>query len=596
MSINKAKKVSISLGPLNLGSFGGQGGGGGGGGDSSGGGSQEGSRQDNPFNNILGQAFGFFNQFTRPPNNNNNNNQGGGNNNNNQRPPGNVLGNVNIGGIPIQVTSQNGGFGVVIGSCNNNNGGCEQGCRMMRGRVRCFCQNGFLLRQDGRTCQDFDECQQGNNGGCSEICNNTPGSFSCSCRSGVLQPDQRTCSGGFGPGPSGFPNCNINNGGCEQLCQQNGIAVQCGCRPGFALGRDGKQCLRVDVCVNDNGGCEDICNVDEGGNRECSCFPGRRPRRDGLRCRDIDECRQNNGGCEQICQNTDGSFTCQCNEGFTLLQDGRCQANQVPTPQTTLAPVILPPTSGECGINPKKNSFMTRIVGGRPADPKDWPWMAAFVQRSGTVTYCGGTLINNLFVLTAAHCMAPFSQNEIFVRLGEYDFSDSSGNRPTDFNVAEVRMHERYNSNTQENDIALVRLDRIVTFSDFIKPVCLPPEGRSFVGLNGFVTGWGTIFSGGPTSSVLQEVVVPVWQPNECAAAYPNKIFPGMMCAGAKEGGKDSCQGDSGGPFHIQLFPERQWVIAGIVSWGIGCARPEKPGVYTEVTQYLGWIRSNARF
>ncbi|XP_064084517.1 clotting factor G beta subunit-like [Macrobrachium nipponense] len=462
---------------------------------------------------------------------------------------------------------------------------------MMRGRPRCFCQNGFLLRQDGRTCQDFDECQQGN-GGCSEICNNTPGSFACGCRSGVLQPDQRTCGGGIGPVPGGFPNCNINNGGCQQLCLQNGITVQCACTPGFALGRDGRSCLQVDVCVDNNGGCEDICSVDAGGNRECSCFPGKKLRRDGFRCRDVNECNQNNGGCEQVCQNTEGSFVCLCNQGFTLLPGGRCQGNQ--GPQTTQAPVVLPPTSGECGINPKKNPFMTRIVGGRPADPKDWPWMAAFVQRSGTVTYCGGTLISNLFVLTAAHCMKPFSPNEIFVRLGEYDFSNTGDNRPSDFNVAEVRMHERYNSNTQENDIALVRLDRVVAFNEFIKPVCLPPEGRSFAGLNGFVTGWGTIFSGGPTSNVLQEVVVPVWQQDECTTAYPNKIFPGMMCAGAKEGGKDSCQGDSGGPFHVQLFPDRRWLVAGIVSWGIGCARPENPGVYTEVSKYLGWIRSNA--
>lgn len=191
--------------------------------------------------------------------------------------------------------------------------------------------------------------------------------------------------------------------------------------------------------------------------------------------------------------------------------------------------------------------------------------------------------------------MKPFSINNIFVRLGEYDFTKTNDNSPRNFDVIEIKMHERYNTNTQENDIALAKLDRVVTFNQFIKPVCLPPPGKSFAGTRGYVTGWGTIYSNGPVSNVIQEVIVPVWQQNECSAAYPNKIYPGMMCAGTKEGGKDSCQGDSGGPFQVQIFPNRRWFIAGIVSWGIGCARPENPGVYTEVTKYLDWIHSNAR-
>ncbi|MCL4149603.1 UNVERIFIED_CONTAM: hypothetical protein GTU68_013686, partial [Idotea baltica] len=109
------------------------------------------------------------------------------------------------------------------------------------------------------------------------------------------------------------------------------------------------------------------------------------------------------------------------------------------------------------------------------------------------------------------------------------------------------------------------------------------------------VLGWGTIYFGGPVSRVLQEVSIPVWNNNECDAAYKdNKVFPLNLCAGDKAGGKDSCQGDSGGPLMLQYGRERRWTIIGVVSWGIRCADPGVPGVYARVSEFLPWIRQNS--
>lgn len=607
-----------------------------------------GGRQD-PFGSLIGGFLGgLVNSQQRPPNNQNQGNPNQGNrpgqvngqqligaigslinaagqaqNQNNQN-QGNNQGNNNggepitgsIGGIiPFEVSGGNGqnpfqiAFGQGNGNCNNNNGGCQHVCRLRRRRVRCSCNAGFQLQQDQRSCGDQNECNN-RNGGCSDICDNSEGSFTCRCHNGrQLLADGKTCG-------SNNQNCNTNNGGCSQICQQTFNGVQCACQRGFTLSSDGKTCEDLDECVNSNGGCQDICNNVPGG-RTCGCKPGTNLNRDGFSCSDQNECFNNNGGCAHFCQNTQGSFRCNCLPGYNLVDGTRCEIANRPTQPTTPAPTpaptprptqrptqppATPPTTGGqtpqprgCGANDKKSLFR-RIVGGRPADPKDWPWMAALLQKRGNDQYCGGTLITDRHVLTAAHCMLPFSKNDIIVRLGEYDFTKATDNNPSDFDVVDIRMHVDYDKNTQENDIALLKLDRPSTFNQFVWPICLPPAGNSFERDQGYVIGWGTIYAGGPVSTILQEVIVPVWSQNDCNGAYPGKIKSTMMCAGAKAGGKDSCQGDSGGPYLLQDFKTRRWYVAGVVSWGIGCAAANKPGVYTRVNNYLDWIRQNAIF
>ncbi|XP_045102510.1 proclotting enzyme-like isoform X3 [Portunus trituberculatus] len=489
--------------------------------------------------------------------------------------------------------------------CGANNGGCQHECRFNRRGVRCRCRDGFRLNQDRRTCRDVNECRR-NNGGCSDQCTNTEGSFICSCLQGQLQADQLTCSSDSDENLQ-EQTCSFNNGGCQQFCSQTQQGVVCFCQNGFVLGPDKTSCQRADACSNNNGGCEDICTSTPRG-PACSCKPGKFLRRDGRTCQDVDECSFNRGGCMHFCINTDGSFRCECQNGFELVNGQFCRPAQQTPPPTTRPPPTTPrptpptlPTSAPiidsrgCGVNSKKSLF-NRIVGGKPADPKDWPWMAALLRRDRNIQYCGGTLITSQHVLTAAHCLKPFSASEIQVRLGEYTFDNPTDGAHVDFDVVEVRMHESYNSDSQENDISVLKLDRPTTFNDIILPACLPPPGVFYEGRSGYVTGWGTIHFGGPVSSVLQEVVVPVWSRQDCSNAYPGKVFPGMMCAGLKTGGKDSCQGDSGGPYQIQDTKTRRWYVAGVVSWGIQCAQPENPGVYTEVAQYIDWIKANAVF
>lgn len=244
-----------------------------------------------------------------------------------------------------------------------------------------------------------------------------------------------------------------------------------------------------------------------------------------------------------------------------------------------------------CGTTTK---VKIRIAGGQPADPKEWPWMAALL-REGAIQYCGGVLITDRHVLTAAHCVYRFNPRDITVRLGEYDFTKSDETRAVDFAVTEIRIHRDFKYSTYENDIAIIKVHRPTTFNSYIWPVCLPPIQQTFENKDAIVTGWGTQYYGGPASTVLMEVAVPVWPQERCVRSFTQKITNTTMCAGAYEGGRDACQGDSGGPLLHQLANGR-WVNIGIVSWGIRCGEPGYPGIYTRVSSYLDWIFANAVF
>ncbi|KAH0950217.1 hypothetical protein HN011_005891 [Eciton burchellii] len=244
-----------------------------------------------------------------------------------------------------------------------------------------------------------------------------------------------------------------------------------------------------------------------------------------------------------------------------------------------------------CGTTTK---MKLRIAGGQPADPKEWPWMAALL-REGTIQYCGGVLITDRHVLTAAHCVYEFNPRDITVRLGEYDFTKSDETRALDFMVTEIRIHRDFRYNTYENDIAIVKIHRPTIFNSYIWPICLPPIQQTFENKDAIVTGWGTQYYGGPASTVLMEVVVPVWPQEKCVRSFTQRIVNTTMCAGAHNGGRDACQGDSGGPLLHQLA-NGKWVNIGIVSWGIRCGEPGYPGVYTRVSSYLDWIFANAAF
>lgn len=197
----------------------------------------------------------------------------------------------------------------------------------------------------------------------------------------------------------------------------------------------------------------------------------------------------------------------------------------------------IPSAERGCGLSTKSFS---KIVGGRPADPNEWPWMVAILRSGYNRVYCGGVLITNRHILTAAHCTFKHNKNELTVRLGEYSFVETNETRSRDFRIMEIRQHIDFDETTYDNDISILKVAQTVLFNSYIWPVCMPPTEDTFVGYTGIVTGWGSQFFAGPNSDVLMEVSVPIWNQADCQNAFIERIGDNVICAGGEN--RDSCQ------------------------------------------------------
>ncbi|XP_037870031.2 uncharacterized protein LOC119629151 [Bombyx mori] len=259
---------------------------------------------------------------------------------------------------------------------------------------------------------------------------------------------------------------------------------------------------------------------------------------------------------------------------------------------------------GQCGVRHSQG------INGRIKTPAyvdgesefgEYPWQAAILKKDPkeSVYACGGTLIDGLHIMTAAHCIKSYKSFELRVRLGEWDV-----NRDVEFypyierDVLSVHIHPLYYAGTLDNDLAILKLDHPVEWTNYphISPACLPDKYTDYSGQRCWTTGWGkdAFGSNGKYQNTLKEVDVPILSHGQCQQqlrqtrlGYNYELGQGFICAGGEEG-KDACKGDGGGP----LVCERggTWQLVGVVSWGIGCGQVGVPGVYVKVSHYLDWI------
>ncbi|KAM7398564.1 hypothetical protein PAMA_006458 [Pampus argenteus] len=240
----------------------------------------------------------------------------------------------------------------------------------------------------------------------------------------------------------------------------------------------------------------------------------------------------------------------------------------------------------ECGqVSPSPS---TRIVGGTEAVKGAWPWQVSLQILSQHI--CGGSIISSYWIVSAAHCFEKYSLPEVWkVHSGDvslYQMSYEYGKT-----VRTIISHEKYDRVTKSNDIALLKLKTPLTFTQTVKPVCLPNIAVDLsAGQKAWITGWGALRSSGPTPDKLNQAEVTIYSRETCNSPtiLNGEITETMICAGKLQGGVDSCQGDSGGPLVVKKA--NVWWLAGDTSWGYGCALRNKPGVYGNVTYFIDWI------
>ncbi|XP_032685767.1 trypsin-1-like [Odontomachus brunneus] len=246
-----------------------------------------------------------------------------------------------------------------------------------------------------------------------------------------------------------------------------------------------------------------------------------------------------------------------------------------------------------------------RIVGGQEAAPREFPWLVSITRKGGH--FCGGAILNDRFVLTAGHCLCSGTNKipvgQLRVTLGEYNLKAPEVPPARHESVINAVLHPGHRCGKYVDDIALLELARPITWSESVKPACLPvatgkPGYSAFGGEHAIVAGWGWLGEDRSTykrADVLQKVEVRVVANTVCSEWYASqgkstRVGSTQMCAGYEEGGRDSCWADSGGPLIVGSRPGGSAMVVGVVSTGIGCSRPRLPGIYTRTSDYISWI------
>ncbi|CAF1576748.1 unnamed protein product [Adineta ricciae] len=247
--------------------------------------------------------------------------------------------------------------------------------------------------------------------------------------------------------------------------------------------------------------------------------------------------------------------------------------------------------SAACGCS-KNSAVLSRIVGGETANASTWGWAVSISIDDNYL--CGGSIISSSWILTAAHCVNGYSAEKVTIYAGSTRRWTGSQTRV----VSQIIIHASYDTDTYENDIALLKLGTALTMSDTaISTICLPSVSSATLaagewpaaGTTVVAVGWGTLSEGGSLPSKLQQVTLQTisYQASSCSSSITDWHI--QLCAGVSGGGKDTCQGDSGGPL-VMFSSSKQWVLVGLTSNGIGCAQANYAGIYTRVAAYEDWL------
>ncbi|KAM6178247.1 coagulation factor X [Rhynchocyon petersi] len=380
--------------------------------------------------------------------------------------------------------------------------------------------------------KDGDQCETSPclNGG---KCQDGLGEYTCTCEDGYEGKDCELSLRKF---------CSLDNGDCEQFCREEQSMVICSCASGYILGDNGKSCISTER------------------------FPCGKPTY-GRRKRSLTQA--NNGGSPPA--------------NSTLERHNHEDLEPTEDPSDLFN---INQTRSDSN-SPNSKDFI-RIVGGTNCKEGECPWQALLINEDNE-GFCGGTILSEYYILTAAHCL--HQAKRFKVRVGDRNTAEEEGNEMV-HDVEMIIKHNRFDLETYDFDIAVIRLKTPILFRMNVAPACLPEknwaESTLMTQKTGIISGFGRTHEKGRPSTVLKMLEVPYVDRNTCKLSSGFTITQNMFCAGYSTKPEDACQGDSGGP-HVTRFRDT-YFVTGIVSWGEGCARKGKFGVYTKITSFLKWI------